>query len=84
MKASKRHGLQKMKNSFDDSLLKLDRIPDILGIEDVSTLHEDNPEAWHAQVYFSSALVFNMFWPPKLYNYFLSICRYFVQLIQVL
>ncbi|KAL3499428.1 hypothetical protein ACH5RR_038521 [Cinchona calisaya] len=51
LKASKRHGLQKVKSSFDDSLLKLDRIPDILGIEDLSTLHDDNPETWHVQVF---------------------------------
>lgn len=50
LKASKPHGIQKMKTSSDDSLLKLDRIPDVLGIKDVSTLHEDNPEAWHVQV----------------------------------
>lgn len=51
LKASKRHGLQKMKSSFDDSLLKLDRIPEILGIHDVSIEHGDNPEAWHVQVF---------------------------------
>ncbi|CAI9093905.1 OLC1v1029506C1 [Oldenlandia corymbosa var. corymbosa] len=51
IKASKRHGLQKMKASYDDSLLKLDRIPDILGIEQVSALYEENPEGWHVQVF---------------------------------
>ena len=50
LRASKRHGLQKMKSSFDDSLLKLERIPEILGIHDVSIQHDDNPEAWHVQV----------------------------------
>ncbi|XP_027079766.1 phospholipase D beta 1 [Coffea arabica] len=51
LRASKRHGLQKMKSSFDDSLLKLERIPEILGIHDVSIQHDDNPEAWHVQVF---------------------------------
>ncbi|KAL3498754.1 hypothetical protein ACH5RR_041486 [Cinchona calisaya] len=51
LRASKHHRLQKMRTSSDDSLLKLDRIPDILGIEDVSTLREENPEAWHVQVF---------------------------------
>nr|GMD79982.1 phospholipase D beta 1-like [Ipomoea batatas] len=51
LKASKRHGLQKMKASHDDSLLKLDRIPEILGIADAPFLEEDDPESWHVQVF---------------------------------
>lgn len=51
LKASKRHGLQKVKASLDDSLLKLDRIPEILGIADAPFLEEDNPESWHVQVF---------------------------------
>ncbi|KAL3513885.1 hypothetical protein ACH5RR_026602 [Cinchona calisaya] len=31
------------------SLLKLDKIPDILGIEELSTFHDDNPGTWHEQ-----------------------------------
>lgn len=50
LKASKRHGLQKMKASHDDALLKLDRIPDILGIADVPCLREDDADTWHVQV----------------------------------
>lgn len=42
--------LQKLKSSYDDSLLKVDRIPDIVGIDEVPCLNEDNPETWHVQV----------------------------------
>ncbi|CAL5437253.1 unnamed protein product [Camellia sinensis] len=49
LRASKPHGLQKMTKSHDDSLLIIDRIPDIIGITDVSCLNEDGPEAWHVQ-----------------------------------
>ncbi|XP_010325303.1 phospholipase PLDb1 isoform X1 [Solanum lycopersicum] len=51
LKASKRHGLQKMKASHDDALLKLDRIPDILGIADVPCLREDDADTWHVQIF---------------------------------
>lgn len=51
LRASKPHGLQKMTKSHDDSLLIIDRIPDIIGITDVSCLNEDGPEAWHVQVF---------------------------------
>ena len=51
-RASKLYGLKKIKMSHDDSLLKIDRIPDILGITDVCCLNEDDPEAWHVQVYY--------------------------------
>lgn len=50
LKALKMQGFQKMKSSYDDSLLKIDRIPDIIGIDDVTCLDEDKPEAWHVQV----------------------------------
>jgi phospholipase D1/2 len=42
--------LQKMKTSHDDSLLKIDRISDIIGIDDVPCLDEHNKETWHVQV----------------------------------
>ncbi|KAL2238159.1 phospholipase D beta 1 [Sesamum indicum] len=50
-KASKRHGIHKMKHSFDDSLLQLDRIPDIVGIDESCTIEEDDPESWNVQVF---------------------------------
>lgn len=54
IKASKPHGIQKMKSSLDDSLLKIERIADIIGIEDAACLSDDDPESWHVQVYYYS------------------------------
>lgn len=42
--------LQKMKTSHDDSLLKIDRISIIVGIDEVACLNEHNNETWHVQV----------------------------------
>ncbi|KAI7738068.1 hypothetical protein M8C21_018057 [Ambrosia artemisiifolia] len=49
LRASKPHGIRKMKKSADDSLLKIERIPDILGIEDALCTNEQDPEGWHVQ-----------------------------------
>ncbi|XP_059645611.1 phospholipase D beta 1-like [Cornus florida] len=54
LRASKPHGLQKikkMKSSYDDSLLKIERISDILKMDDAPCLREDDPETWHVQVF---------------------------------
>ncbi|KAL0373168.1 UNVERIFIED_CONTAM: Phospholipase D beta 1 [Sesamum calycinum] len=51
LKASKRHGIQKMKASYDDSLLKLERIPDVLGIDEAANQTQGDPEGWHVQVF---------------------------------
>ncbi|KAJ1416074.1 Phospholipase D/Transphosphatidylase [Sesbania bispinosa] len=51
LRASKMHRLQKIRSSQDDSLLKIDRISDIIGIDEVPCLNEDNPETWHVQVF---------------------------------
>ncbi|KAK7307827.1 hypothetical protein VNO77_41233 [Canavalia gladiata] len=51
LRALKMNRLQKMKSSHDDSLLKIDRIPDIVGIDEIPSLNEDNPETWHVQVF---------------------------------
>lgn len=51
LKASKPRGLQKLKaSSYDDALLKLERISDIIGMADASCPNENDPEAWHVQV----------------------------------
>lgn len=50
MRASKPHGIQKIKKTHDDSLLRIERIPEILGITE-GTVNEDDPECWHAQVF---------------------------------
>ncbi|GKA68815.1 phospholipase D beta 1-like protein [Tanacetum coccineum] len=51
LRASKPHGIQKMKKTVDDSLLKLERIPDILGIDEAHCTSEQDPESWHVQVF---------------------------------
>ncbi|CAN1848877.1 Phospholipase D beta 1 [Linum perenne] len=51
LKAAKPHGLKKLKHSYDDALLRIDRIPDILGVSDAPCVGEDHPEAWHVQVF---------------------------------
>ncbi|KAK6263024.1 hypothetical protein QUC31_008840 [Theobroma cacao] len=51
LKASKPHGLQKLKTSVDDALLKIERIPEIAGITEIPYLREDDPETWHVQVF---------------------------------
>ncbi|CAJ1928132.1 unnamed protein product [Sphenostylis stenocarpa] len=51
LRALKMNRFQKMKSSHDDSLLKIDRITDIVGIDDVPSQNEDNRETWHVQVF---------------------------------
>ncbi|PWA70468.1 phospholipase D gamma 1 [Artemisia annua] len=51
LRASKPHGIQKMKKTIDDSLLKLEKIPDILGIDEAHCTSEQDPEGWHVQVF---------------------------------
>lgn len=50
LKASKPHGIKKLKISYDDALLRLERIPDVIGINDTPNVSENDPEAWHVQV----------------------------------
>ncbi|XP_010255578.1 PREDICTED: phospholipase D beta 2-like isoform X2 [Nelumbo nucifera] len=49
LKASKPQGIKKLKISYDDALLKLERIPDIIGFHDSACLSENDPESWHVQ-----------------------------------
>ncbi|OWM71972.1 phospholipase D gamma 1-like [Punica granatum] len=49
--ASEPHGIQKLRSSHSDQLLKLERIPEILGVKDVSSHNEAGQEAWHIQVF---------------------------------
>ncbi|KAL8153275.1 hypothetical protein V2J09_011035 [Rumex salicifolius] len=51
LKAAKPRGIKKLKTSYDDALLKIDRMDDIVGISDAPSLSEDNPEAWHVQIF---------------------------------
>ncbi|KAF8379386.1 hypothetical protein HHK36_028820 [Tetracentron sinense] len=50
-RASKPHGLKKLKMSSDDALLRIERIPDIIGMSDALSASENDPEAWHVQVF---------------------------------
>ncbi|CAO2835004.1 unnamed protein product [Amaranthus hypochondriacus] len=50
LRAAKPHGIKKLKMS-NDSLLIIERLPEIVGISDVPCLSEDDPESWHVQVF---------------------------------
>ncbi|OVA00150.1 C2 calcium-dependent membrane targeting [Macleaya cordata] len=50
-KASKRHGIKKLKKSSDDALLRIERIPDIVGMLEAPCLSDDDPETWHVQIF---------------------------------
>ncbi|XVF33424.1 hypothetical protein REPUB_Repub17cG0167800 [Reevesia pubescens] len=50
-KASKPHGIKKLKMSYDDALLRIERIPDIIGVSDFPRDNDNNPEAWHVQIF---------------------------------
>ncbi|KAJ1414834.1 Phospholipase D, C-terminal [Sesbania bispinosa] len=50
LKASKPHGIKKLKISYDDALLRLERIPDVIGMTDLPC-PDDDPEAWHVQIF---------------------------------
>ncbi|KAK4741291.1 hypothetical protein SAY87_024879 [Trapa incisa] len=50
-RASKPRGIKKLKISYDDALLSIDRIQDILGISDAPFTIENDPECWHVQIF---------------------------------
>ncbi|XP_020572394.1 phospholipase D beta 1-like [Phalaenopsis equestris] len=49
LKAAKPHGIRKLKKSYDDALLRLERIPEIIGPNDY--LNDNDPESWHVQIF---------------------------------
>lgn len=49
LKASKPRGIKKLKT--DDSLLRIERVPEILGVSDAPCLSENDPDSWHVQVF---------------------------------
>ncbi|CAH9096948.1 unnamed protein product [Cuscuta europaea] len=51
LKASKPHGIKKLKISYDDALLRIERMPEILGIFDIPCVSGDSPEGWHVQIF---------------------------------
>ncbi|XP_015961566.1 phospholipase D beta 2 [Arachis duranensis] len=50
LRASKPHGIKKLKK-YDDALLKLERIPDIIRMTDLPCIGHDDPESWHVQIF---------------------------------
>ncbi|XP_019055144.1 PREDICTED: phospholipase D beta 1-like isoform X2 [Nelumbo nucifera] len=50
-KATKPEGIKRFKKPVDDALLRIERIPDIIGMLDVPCLSETDPENWHVQVF---------------------------------
>ncbi|XVF79954.1 hypothetical protein PTKIN_Ptkin15bG0031700 [Pterospermum kingtungense] len=50
-KAAKPHGIKKLKMSYDDALLRIERIPDIIGVSDFPGDNDKEPEAWHVQIF---------------------------------
>ncbi|KAI7727030.1 LOW QUALITY PROTEIN: hypothetical protein M8C21_019873, partial [Ambrosia artemisiifolia] len=51
LKASKPHGLNKLRTSYDDSLLRIERVQDLLGINDQPYHDDRDPEGWHVQIF---------------------------------
>ncbi|PRQ57754.1 putative phospholipase D [Rosa chinensis] len=51
LKASKPQGMKKLKKSYNDSLLKLERIPDIIGAAHAASTSDNDPETWHVQIF---------------------------------
>lgn len=50
LKASKPHGIKKLK-SWDDALLRIERIPGIVGSSDAPSVSENDTESWHVQIF---------------------------------
>jgi len=53
LKAAKRHGIKKLAKSYDDALLSIERIPEIININDATYFSDNDPETWHVQVFIS-------------------------------
>lgn len=51
LKAAKPHVIKKLKISYDDALLRIERMPDILGMNDVPFLSDNDPNGWHVQIF---------------------------------
>ncbi|XP_062200373.1 phospholipase D gamma 1-like [Phragmites australis] len=51
LKAAKRHGIKKLAKSYDDALLSIERIPEIINTNDAIYFSDNDPETWHVQVF---------------------------------
>ncbi|PHU04528.1 Phospholipase D beta 1 [Capsicum chinense] len=47
LKASKPQGIRKLKKTYDDSLLRIERMPEILSISETSSASSTDPDNWH-------------------------------------
>ncbi|KAL1818583.1 phospholipase D beta 1 [Daucus carota subsp. sativus] len=50
-RAGKPHIIKTLKISYDDALLRLDRMPNILGMSDAPHLDDSDPNGWHVQIF---------------------------------
>ncbi|KAM3344055.1 phospholipase D gamma 1-like [Capsicum galapagoense] len=51
LKASKPQGIRKLKKTYDDSLLQIERMPEILSISETSSASSTDPDNWHVQIF---------------------------------
>lgn len=51
LKASKPRGIRKLKTTYDDDLLRIERMPEIVGILDALSVSSDDPNGWHVQIF---------------------------------
>ncbi|KAJ0444383.1 putative phospholipase D [Helianthus annuus] len=51
LKASKVSGIKKLKALYDESLLKIDNMPEFLTVNDEPCLSDQDPEGWHVQIF---------------------------------
>ncbi|PPS07114.1 hypothetical protein GOBAR_AA13532 [Gossypium barbadense] len=51
LKVAKPAGIKKLKFTYDDALLRIERIQDIIGVSDFPIPNENDPEAWHVQIF---------------------------------
>ncbi|KHN04109.1 Phospholipase D beta 1 [Glycine soja] len=51
LRAAKPKGIQKLRSSYDDALLKLDRIRGTISASNAPSVGDDNPESWHVQIF---------------------------------
>ncbi|XP_062074177.1 phospholipase D gamma 1-like [Humulus lupulus] len=51
LRASKHSKLSRLKSSFDDQLLRFERIPEFVSMAEVSSQGQKNPESWNVQIF---------------------------------
>ncbi|KAF3509584.1 hypothetical protein F2Q69_00002645 [Brassica cretica] len=47
----KKHKIWKHRSCSDDALLKINMIPEIMGLSEASSTNDSDPESWHVQVF---------------------------------